>query len=629
MPCLKCDGQSEDGALMCDECADACYGEPRFFLTPVLIGPSLYARLRSVGSVAYVLGPTSEGDLSLMTSSDIRRTLQDAVLSGLSEEEVLHNIDLCDKTLAHMGVPLKYDPSAMLLTEDAADTVMTVLQIAEALLRQGGGTPSSDLCLRLGVVYWTASHGILLRTASRRWRDEKKIHLVNLSKEYFRMVSEDDDLHSLAVWNLAMLCLELRDWSEAKEYLTQSRVHFPSDNRIAEGLVRAELELGNTVEALTLVDEILVQSATAQLWLLKGEILLKVNRMEESLECFNQSLSLDSGLIDAHNRLIAVLRALGRNEEAVMAERQRTISRTPGIEEKVLDIIGELTKAPSQPAAVRVRARQMARIKKVPAEPAPAPVIAEMPLDLAAAALEAGDYDLAIQRSRHAIEADPGSREASLILIEAMVAVGDIAGASKSVHSFYERNRDDPHAWYWRGVVAEKEGKWGAAVQYFSKAVTIDPELAEAWAAMGDTLLVNDKLNGADESYSRALQIDAGNAKAWLGKGRTMRALGRWGAAIQCLDKYNSLMPDDKDAWLLKADTLMDKEKYRRAIDAYNKYLELYQDDSYALGRKGAALNALGMVDEAVACLEESVRLDPGNRQAVKLLRSLTEGGGD
>ena len=423
-----------------------------------------------------------------------------------------------------------------------------------------------------------------------------------------------------------MLCHESQDWEDAKRYLEKSRQHFPNDNRIAEALVRAELELGNPLEALALVDEILVQSATARLWLLKGEVLLKVGRREESLECFNQSLSLDSGLMDAHNRLIAVLRALGRDEEAVLAERQRMVARTPGIEDRVLEIIGELTKAPSHPLAERARVRQMARVKKeAEAAPEPSP---ETPLDLAAAALEAKEYDLAIQRSRHIVDADPGSRDANLILIESLVAAGEVAKASDSVHSFYERNRDDPLAWYWRGIVAETEGKWGAAVQYFSKAVTLDPELAEAWAAMGETLLFNDKLNGADESYSRALQIDPENAKAWLGKGRTMRALGRWGAAIQCLDKYNMIVPEDKDAWLLKADTLMDKDKHRRAVDAYNKYLELDQDDSYALGRKGAALHALGMVDEAIACLEESVRLDPDNRHAIKLLRSLRDGGG-
>ena len=207
------------------------------------------------------------------------------------------------------------------------------------------------------------------------------------------------------------------------------------------------------------------------------------------------------------------------------------------------------------------------------------------------------------------------------------MAKGELREASHRAHAFYEHNRDDSLAWYWRGTIAEREGKWGAAIQYFSKSVTLDPDLADAWAAMGETLLSNGKLNGADESFSRALQIDADLARAWLGKGKAMRALGRWGAAIQCLDRYNSLMPNDAEAWLLKADTLFDKEKYRRAVDSYNMYIGLHQADSYSLGRKGISLNALGMKDEARECLEESVRLDSKNREAANWLQSLSDGG--
>jgi tetratricopeptide (TPR) repeat protein len=107
-----------------------------------------------------------------------------------------------------------------------------------------------------------------------------------------------------------------------------------------------------------------------------------------------------------------------------------------------------------------------------------------------------------------------------------------------------------------------------------------------------------------------------------------MKGLGRWGAAIQCLDKYNMLVPKDRSAWLMKADLLFEKEKYRRAADSYDKYLELDQDDSYALGRKGIALNALGLTDDAKKCLEESVRLDPNNKEAAKWLKALSSGGG-
>jgi tetratricopeptide (TPR) repeat protein len=103
--------------------------------------------------------------------------------------------------------------------------------------------------------------------------------------------------------------------------------------------------------------------------------------------------------------------------------------------------------------------------------------------------------------------------------------------------------------------------------------------------------------------------------------------MGRWGAAIQCLDKYNALEPTDMTSWLLKGDTLLDKEKYARAIEAYDKYIELGQADSYVLGKKGMALSAIGRTEEAKECLEESVRLDPNNKDAAKWLKAVSEEG--
>ena len=626
MPCLKCEGPCEDGSLICDVCADACLNEARFFLTPVLIGPSLFSRLRSNGSIASVLGPTALSDISLMASSDTKKVLHNTRIEALSDEETLHFLSLCNKTLAHLGVPLKYTGQPMCVTEDAAETIMAVVWKVDQLSGSEPGVISTDLCLRLGIVYWAASKGILMRTASRSWRDSKRSTLIAKAKEYFSRVGERDELHSIAVWNLGILSSEVGQWNEAKDYLTQTRALFPSDAQVALALAKAELEVGDPLEALSIVDDMLVQSPSAESWLLKGEILVKDRRPEEALECFSQALTINPTYINAHNRLISTLRAMGRNEEAAVAERRKMISRTPDFEARVLDILGELAKPPVRRDVVEPRARRVARLRKGREEP-PA-VITDSQLDLALAALEAKDYDMAIQRAAHLVDSDPSSREANLILIEALVENGDLSEASSRLHAFYERNRTDPKAWYWRGVIADREGKWGASVQYFSKAVTLDPDLAQAWAAMGDTLLANEKFNGADESYSRALQIDGGNEKAWLGKGKTMRALGRWGAAIQCLDKYNSLVPNDREAWLLKADTLLEKEKYRRAIDAYNKYLELYQDDSYALAKKGVALNAIGMVDEARACLEESVRLDPNNRDAAKWLESIADGRG-
>ena len=628
MPCLKCGGPAEEDAQLCDGCAESCLREPKFFLNPVLIGPSIYSRLRANASAVYLLGPTTGSDALTVPSAVLERPIQDLNPQMMPHEDLKEFYQKCNTILAHQGVPIRLDRSEILLTEDSAGTITTIVQKVNATESMFPLEATSDLYLRMGIVYWSASKGILLRTTSKKWREEKKAYFVARAKEYFSKVKPGDDLQSIAALDLGMLCMDAREWTEAEENLAEALRSFPDDRRIGEALVTAHLELGNKVEALAKVDEIINLEETPSLWVLKGRVLRNMGKEEEAIECFNRALSLDPRYGPAHDVLIATLRSTGRQEEAALAEDQRSLSKTPGLERRISDFIAELKLASGAPSVsvptAKAAAPREEPKKRAPAAQAPAAVVST---DTARQALLAKDYDLAIQRATSLLKETPTARDAVLILIEAMISKGDFKGAAPYVHAFYERNRNDSIAWYWRGVLARKEGKWGASIQYFSKAVSLDEKLLDAWVSMGEVLLEHGKSTGADESFSRALQVDEDSSAAWLGKAKTMKQMGRWGAAIQCFDRYSSLAPADKATWLLKGDTLFDKEKYARAIEAYDKYLELAQSDSYALGRKGIALNAIGRTEEAKQCLEESVRLDPNNKEAAKWLKSVSEEG--
>lgn len=623
-----CGGQTEVGALLCDVCADRSFSEPKMFLNPVLIGSSAFHRLRKIGSAALHLGPVAHSDIVLVPSSDLDKSFKDTSIEGLTEEDAKAFYAKTNAMLAHLGVPLRIDQASLMLTDDAAESISTIISKVAALEAKFPGVGVSDLYIRLGIVYWSATHGILLRTASKKWKAAKRAALMSKAAEYFSMVSEKDELYSIAVRNLGQLFVDAEDWQAAEKHLTTALKHFPNDQRISEMLANAHFQMGNHMEALMQVDDSLSQGELPTLWVLKGKIMRAVGRSEEALDCFNRALDLDPKLLDAHDLVISTLRDIGRPADAAVAERLKVLSKRPDLDKKVSDLLVELKAASSLPAPPPAPVS-----KDVPhvthlEPPAKREQAAPPPPPDARSALAAGDLDTAIQRAEESLRSRPDDRDSMLVLIAALVAKGDIAAAEQKVHSFYEKNRDDTAAWYWRGVVAEKQDKWGASIQYLSKAVTLDPNNKDAWLAMGDVLLKNERLSGADESYSRVIAIDGDNARAWLGKAKTMQKLGRWGAAVQCLDKYTSLVPKDKDAWLMKADLLFEKEKYRRAIESYERYLQLSEDDSYALGRKGIALNALGMVEDAKAALEESVRLDPNNREAAKWLSALKGGGG-
>jgi len=635
--CLKCGGKSEGDALLCDACADASFSESKFFLNPVLIGPSLYSRLRSHGSAAYMLGPNTSSDIVAIASTDLQKSIKDMNVQGLQHEEMKGFFQRCNAMLAHLGVPLKLDLPQILLTEDASDTItaiVTKVNMAEKMYPLEG---MSDLYIRVGIVYWCAAHSILMRTASKKWVKVKKSYLTSRAKEYLSKVSTADDLYSIAVRDMGMVCLDSEEWTGAEENLANALRHFPNDFKIGEGLARSHLMLGNEMEALSSVDEVLVQGDRSELWVLKGQILRKIDRLEEALECFNRALQIDPNYMPAHDELIGTLRDAGRLEEAAFAENQRALSKRPDLEQKINEMIFEFKKAtsaeepegkegPTETGEIKAASSPDVPPAKPAPTPAPTPKRVRGLIDIAKEALKARDFTSALVQAQHILRSDPDNHDANLVLIEALVSKGNLREAAPKVRTFYEKNNTDPKAWYWRGEVARREGKWGAAVQYFSKAVSIDQTMVEAWVSMGQSLLEHDRFNGADESFSRALEIDTNNARAWLGKGKALRALGRWGAAVQCLDSYTVLAPKDSDAWLLKADLLFENEKYNRALESYDKYLALVGDDSYALGRKGIALNAIGRVEDARKVLEESARLDSGNKEARKWLKMLSGG---
>lgn len=625
MPCLKCEGQCEDEALVCDKCADECFQDPKFFLNPVLVGTSLFSRLRSRGAAACLLGPVARSEVVLLSSSDILKEITDLSVQSLQHDELRDIYVKCDAVLAHLGIPLRVDSPLVLLTEDAVKAISSVVQKVNAAEKMFPNEGMSDLYIRIGVVYWSAAHSILIRTGPKKWRDTKRAYLVSKAKEFFYKVSPGDDLYSIAARNLGLLCLDAEEWTEAEEHLSEALRSFPDDFKIGESLAMAHLMLGNQMEALSRVDDIISQGERPELWVLKGRILRDLDRPKEALECFSRAISLDSHYIPAHDILIRTLRDIGKLEEAALAESQRALARRPDLERKLSELMSEFRKvAEEESPEAPIPHIEHGRAVHLPKPEKPQPEPAE---DAMVKALDAGDYDGAIQAAEHRLKANPDDREAALGEIEALVGKRDLKAAEAKVHSFYERHRDDPEAWFWRGVVADKLGKWGAAIQYLSKAVSLDKGHIDAWILMAEVLLENNKVDGADEGFSKALELDPENPRAWFGKALTMKQLNRWGAAIQSLDKYISLVPDDHEAWKLKGDILFEKEKFKRAIEAYDEFMARAGDDSHALGRKGIALNNLGMVEEAKKCLEESVRLDPNNKDAAHWLKVVSGGG--
>ena len=129
-------------------------------------------------------------------------------------------------------------------------------------------------------------------------------------------------------------------------------------------------------------------------------------------------------------------------------------------------------------------------------------------------------------------------------------------------------------AWMGRGSVALSMRKWGAALQFASRAIELEPKNPEPYILEGDIFMEQGLNAEAEKSYEKASKLRRGE-KAVLRRAQLMYDTGRWGAALQFAERYLFLVPNDQDGWLLKARILREKGDKEEAERSYERALQI------------------------------------------------------
>jgi tetratricopeptide (TPR) repeat protein len=88
-----------------------------------------------------------------------------------------------------------------------------------------------------------------------------------------------------------------------------------------------------------------------------------------------------------------------------------------------------------------------------------------------------------------------------------------------------------------KGAALFSLGRYEEAIEYFDRAIELDPNNAKAWDNKGSALYGLGRYEKAFEHYVRALQISPNYASAWGNIGITLSSLGRYEEAIPYLDR--------------------------------------------------------------------------------------------
>jgi len=150
------------------------------------------------------------------------------------------------------------------------------------------------------------------------------------------------------------------------------------------------------------------------------------------------------------------------------------------------------------------------------------------------------------------------------------------------------------------------------------KALSIDPNLAEAHAASGVALANSGKRTEAAAAFERALELDPASFDANLSFARFCVTDGNLDRAVALFTRALEIQPDDSQPPLLiqtvlrSMGRLEEAERYARlGVKRAEEALRIYPESARPAQGAACALAALGEKEAAIAMMERALAIDP------------------
>ncbi len=136
-----------------------------------------------------------------------------------------------------------------------------------------------------------------------------------------------------------------------------------------------------------------------------------------------------------------------------------------------------------------------------------------------------------------------------------------------------------------RGSVFGQAGRHQEALADFNKAISLDPNYAQAYANRGLIYRQTGKLDLALADYNKALQLDPNYAVAYLGRGIVYRQRKQTLDAFNDFNKAIAIRPDSAQAYYNRGLLYQSQRQHQFAIDDFSTAIGLTQNAGRALCR--------------------------------------------
>jgi serine/threonine protein kinase/tetratricopeptide (TPR) repeat protein len=187
------------------------------------------------------------------------------------------------------------------------------------------------------------------------------------------------------------------------------------------------------------------------------------------------------------------------------------------------------------------------------------------------------------------------------------LSTDEIAGDIDKAIGQITTNSPEAYKYYVEGVRLHEQGEWRKAIDFFEKAVAIDPEFATAYRSMG--IAYSNLGYGAKSREYRKKAFDLSDRVSDREKYRNEaeyyalsdRTLDK---SIEAFKKQLALYPDDRNAMNNLGTTYISLEEWDQAIDVFSALVRVQDISLFSYMNLATAYMAKGMLAEAGRSLE-------------------------
>lgn len=188
------------------------------------------------------------------------------------------------------------------------------------------------------------------------------------------------------------------------------------------------------------------------------------------------------------------------------------------------------------------------------------------------------------------------------------------AGRLEQAESLYRQVLDafpeNEDALHFLGVLAYQLEEHDTAIELISKAVRINPNLAEAHYNLGKVFEAQGKIDEAVDSYRRTIAINPGVGEAHYNLAIAFANMGKLDEAVASYRRAIAINPKDADAYYNMGNALRDQKKLDEAITAYQYALRINPQYAKVHNNLGIIFKTQGRLDEAITCYERAIAID-------------------